>query len=117
MKQWYFPIEEFKAEPGFKFSFMGGEEGGPQYLHLCEVTEVEPQKRLTYSWRYEGMSGISYVTWELEKLETQTLLKITHTGVETFAEGGKAFDPANFLQGWAYFATTALPDYIKQKVS
>ena len=23
MKQWYFDLEEFKAEPGFKFSFTG----------------------------------------------------------------------------------------------
>jgi uncharacterized protein YndB with AHSA1/START domain len=31
LTEWYFKLPEFKAEPGFKFSFYGGEEGGEQF--------------------------------------------------------------------------------------
>lgn len=53
MKQWYFDLAEFKAEKGFKFEFTGGPSPDRQYLHLCEITEVIPKKKLTYSWRYD----------------------------------------------------------------
>jgi uncharacterized protein YndB with AHSA1/START domain len=43
MKQWYFDLKEFKAEPGFRFSFTGGKDDR-QYLHLCEVIDVIPIK-------------------------------------------------------------------------
>ncbi|MGC4059010.1 MAG: SRPBCC domain-containing protein [Chitinophagaceae bacterium] len=67
MKKWYFALSEFIPEPGFRFSFTGGPEDGTQYVHLCEITEVVPEQKLTYSWRYEGYDGISYVTFELEE--------------------------------------------------
>ena len=54
MKQWYFDLPEFKPVVGFEFEFRGGKEDGVQYLHRCRITEVVPEKKLTYSWRYEG---------------------------------------------------------------
>ncbi len=54
----------FKAELGYKFQFPGGT-AEQQYLHLCEVTEVVVGKKLTYSWRYDGYAGNSFVTCEL----------------------------------------------------
>lgn len=53
MKQWYFDLEEFKPVVGFEFRFTGGTEEGIQYLHICEITEVIPEKKLTYSWCYD----------------------------------------------------------------
>ena len=44
MKNWYFDLAEFKAELGSKFQFTGGPSPDKQYLHLCEVTEVIPEK-------------------------------------------------------------------------
>ena len=44
MKKWYFDLESFNPKVGFTFSFLGGEEGGKQYLHLCEITEVIVEK-------------------------------------------------------------------------
>ncbi len=40
LKNWYFKLEKFKPELGFKFDFLGGPDEGPQYLHLCEITEL-----------------------------------------------------------------------------
>jgi uncharacterized protein YndB with AHSA1/START domain len=65
MKQWYFDLAEFRPEVGFEFSFTGQGQKGVQYLHHCKVTEVVVGKKLTYSWRYEGYEGMSYVHFEL----------------------------------------------------
>ena len=53
MKQWYFNITEFKPEVGFEFQFYGGSED-KQWLHLCQITEVVPDKKITSTWRYDG---------------------------------------------------------------
>ncbi|MBC7829978.1 MAG: SRPBCC domain-containing protein, partial [Chitinophagaceae bacterium] len=83
MKQWYFDIDEFKPEVGFEFQFEGGSEESA-YLHLCKITEVIVGKKLTYSWRYDGYEGNSFVTWELFAEGDKTRLKLTHEGLETF---------------------------------
>jgi uncharacterized protein YndB with AHSA1/START domain len=58
MKKWYFDLPEFRAELGFKFTFPGGPSPDRQYVHLCEVKEVVPGTKLSYSWRYEGYAGV-----------------------------------------------------------
>ena len=60
MKQWYFDLAEFKPEVGFEFRFYGSTPE-KQYLHICVITEVEEYKKLSYSWRYDGYEGISYL--------------------------------------------------------
>src|SRR4051812_17953320 len=64
MRQWYFNLPEFKPEVGFEFQFEGGPDDR-KYLHLCKITEVIPGKKLTHSWRYGGLAGNSFVTFEL----------------------------------------------------
>ncbi len=64
MKEWYFNLEEFKAEVGFKFQFYGGTED-KQYLHLCTIIEVIPEKKLSHTWMYENVTTETIVTWKL----------------------------------------------------
>ena len=56
MRQWYFDLKEFKSEIGFEFEFVVEHEGNA-YHHLCKVTEVIPQKKIAYTWRYKGDPG------------------------------------------------------------
>ena len=112
MKKWYFDLPEFKAEIGFTFQFLGGEETGTQYLHLCEVTEVIMGKKLTYSWRYDGYKGNSFVTFELFEQGNKTLLQLTHKGVDTFDPAEPDFAKNNFVQGWTHIINTALVNYL-----
>jgi uncharacterized protein YndB with AHSA1/START domain len=114
MKAWYFDLAEFRPEIGFQFSFTGGPEGGPVYVHLCEVTEVIAQKKLTYSWKYEGFPGISWVTFDLEPQGENTLLTLTHIGLESIAPSGPDFALKNFKEGWNHFVNNALPAYVEQ---
>jgi len=115
MKNWYFDLADFKAEVGFKFQFPGGPDPNRQYLHLCEVTEVILNKKLSYSWRYDGYPGNSFVTFELFDQGNKTLLKLTHTGLETFPVNNADFAKKNFVEGWNHIINTALKNYLEPK--
>jgi uncharacterized protein YndB with AHSA1/START domain len=115
MKKWYFELDDFKPEKGFKFQFYGGDEN-KKWLHLCEVTEVIPEKKLSYSWKYDGYEGISYVTFELTPEGNQTRLKLIHTGLESFpVHIVPQFKKENFEKGWDYIMNTSLKEYFVQK--
>lgn len=112
MKQWYFDLAEFQPELGFKFQFIGGTEDN-QYLHLCEIIEVIPKKKLTYSWRYDGYEGNSFVTFELFEEGDETRLKLTHRGLESFP-ANPDFAKTNFQMGWDQIINTSLKEYLSK---
>ena len=115
MKEWYFNLPEFKPEVGFEFQFEGGDEN-KSYLHLCKVTEVIPGKKLTYSWRYDGYPGNSFVTWELFEEGNKTRLKLTHAGLETFPAENPSFAKNNFVKGWTEILGTSLQKYLESSM-
>lgn len=115
MKQWYFDIKEFKPEVGFEFSFLGGKDGR-EYRHLCEIKEVIPGKKLTYSWKYENYPGESYVSFELFPEGDKTRLKLTHEGLETFPQENPDFAKENFIMGWEYITGTSLKNFVEKMV-
>ena len=110
MSRWFFDLKEFKAQAGFEFQFAVEHEGNT-YDHRCKVTEVVPQKKLAFTWRYHGHEGDSLVTFELLAEGTKTRLKLTHAGVETFPKTPQ-FVRKNFERGWNYIST-ALLDYVE----
>lgn len=112
MKQWYFDLAEFEPKVGFKFEFFGGHEEGIQYKHLCEITEVIPDEKLTYSWAYEGYQGKTYVTFELFDEQGNTRLKLTHKGFETFPADNPDFALGNFEEGWNEILNQSLKSFI-----
>jgi uncharacterized protein YndB with AHSA1/START domain len=99
MKLWYFNLPEFKPEVGLEFRFMGGPAEDRQYEHICRVTEVIPNKKLAYTWRYDGYDGNTLVTFELFGEGNQTRLKLTHKGLETFPADNPDFAKKNFAEG------------------
>jgi uncharacterized protein YndB with AHSA1/START domain len=114
MKKWYFDIADFKPEVGFEFQFTGEGKEGEKYLHLCKITEVVPNKKITYSWRYDGFEGNSFVTFELSAEGEKTKLTLTHAGLESFpATANNAFAKENFAEGWNYIAGTSLKQFVE----
>jgi uncharacterized protein YndB with AHSA1/START domain len=114
MKKWYFDLAEFKAEPGFEFQFHGQGKQGESFLHLCKVIEVVNQKKLTYSWRYDGYEGNSFVTFELFDEGNKTKVKLTHKGLESFpVTAHNDFAKENFMEGWTYIMGTSLKEYVE----
>ncbi len=118
MKQWYFDLAEFWPEAGFEFQFYGQGKEGEQYLHLCKITEVIKEKKLQYSWRYDGYDGNSFVTFELFAEGNATRLKLTHEGIETFpVTANNAFAKENFVEGWNHIIGISLPGFVEGKAS
>ena len=113
MRQWYFNLKQFKAEVGFEFEFVVEHEG-TTYHHLCKVTQVIPQKKLAYTWRYKGHEGDSLVTFELFADGDETRLKLTHQGLETFPKTA-AFARKNFEAGWTAIIGSELKQFLEGK--
>ncbi|MFL6546155.1 MAG: ATPase [Bacteroidetes bacterium 13_1_20CM_4_60_6] len=112
MRAWYFDLKEFKPEVGFEFEF-SVEHEGMTYHHLCRVTEVVPQKKIAYTWRYKGEPGDSLVTLELFAEDDNTRVKLTHTGIETFPKT-PAYARKNFESGWTAIIGTELKQFVEQ---
>ena len=111
MREWYFDLKEFKAEVGFEFDFVVEHEGN-KYHHLCRVTEVIPEEKIVYTWRYKGEPGDSLVTFELFPDGNRTRLKLTHTGIETFPKT-PAYARKNFEAGWTAIIGSELKQFVE----
>ncbi len=117
MEHWYFEIDEFKPETGFRFSFYGGDEE-QKFLHECQILDVEVNRRLSYSWRYPDLDGDSVVTFELFSKNTgHTLLILTHDGIETFPQDNPLFSRESFQNGWNEILGTYLKEYVENQDS
>ena len=115
MRQWYFDLKEFKPEVGFEFEFVVEHEGNT-YHHLCRVTEVIPEKKIAYTWRYKGEPGDSLVTFELFAEGDKTRVKLTHSGIETFPKT-PAYAQKNFEAGWTAIIGSELKQFVENKES
>ena len=113
MRQWCFDLKEFKPEIGFEFEFVVEHEGN-NYHHLCKVTEVIPQKKIAYTWRYKGEPGNSLVTFEIFPEGDKTRLKLTHSGIETFPKT-PAYARKNFEAGWTQIIGSELKQFVERK--
>ena len=117
MKKWYFDVPDFKAQVGHKFQFWGGDEN-TKYLHLCKVTEVIPEKKLSYTWTYENFNVESVVTFELFEAagagNDKTRVRLTHIGVEKFPTDDKNFARESFVAGWDHIIGTSLREYLEK---
>lgn len=98
MKEWYFDIDNFEPTEGFEFQFYGETEN-KKYLHLCKVIEVIPQKKLSYTWRYDIDPTVTVVTFELFDQGDKTLVRLTHHGVEKFGSEHPDLARENFMEG------------------
>jgi uncharacterized protein YndB with AHSA1/START domain len=109
MKQWWphlASLEAFEPEVGFAAQFSIHHDG-KDFLHIWEVTEVAPERKLSYSWKFAGNPGDSTVTYELFPEGNKTRLKLTHGGLESFLpESNPHLARGNFLMGWTSLGAT-----------
>jgi uncharacterized protein YndB with AHSA1/START domain len=115
MKQWYFKLDSFEPRVGFEFSFTGQGAKGEKYVHLCRITTVEPEKKLSYTWVYQDFPGNSEVSFELFPEGDKTLVRITHTGLETMPKNHPDFGVESFSKGWNYILGESLKKFVEQQ--
>ncbi|KAA3613030.1 MAG: SRPBCC domain-containing protein [Calditrichaeota bacterium] len=110
---WFFEdIESFKPEVGFKTQF-NVNTGERDFLHLWEITEVDPQKKIVYNWKYKEYPGDSFVIFELFEQENGTMLRLIHTVTESFPQDIPEFTGDSCLGGWTYFIQNRLKNYLE----
>jgi len=115
MRQWYFePMTEFKPEVGFETQF-DVECEGLVFPHQWKVTEVVPETRIVYDWRYGGYPGDSSVTWELSETPEGAKLKLTHSGHENLLQDVPGFGREACQAGWCYFLHESLKAFLERQ--
>jgi uncharacterized protein YndB with AHSA1/START domain len=85
---------DFKAAVGHKFR-LSGDWGTAS----CEVLEIEPQKRLSYTWSAMGLESV--VTFTLTKTGSGTHLRMDQAGFRPDQQ--QAYQGAQW--GWNRFLT------------
>ncbi len=111
IRQWFFHLPAFESRVGFDFGFTVECEG-QKVVNQCRITEVVPESRLAFTWRYEGVEGESTITYELFAEGDKTRLKFTQTGLETFPKEPQ-FSRASFLEGWNWLVNESLKNHLE----
>lgn len=99
MKDWFFEMDEFKAEQGFELRLVGKGDECQKYPILCKVIEVIPFQKMKYRWLYGGYSGNAFATFEMFDQAGKTRLKLTHEGLDTYP-ATPIFAKEHFIVGW-----------------
>jgi len=114
MRQWYFDIlPSFKAEVGFETSFLVQVEDR-KYTHLWKIIEVEPFKKISYEWRFEEVSGLGLVTFEIIENDGHVRLVLTNEDLQSFPKDVPEFTEESCRNGWNYFIKERLANYLKK---
>jgi uncharacterized protein YndB with AHSA1/START domain len=102
--RWLMKSTGFEPVVGNRFTLQTTPAGAWDGVIRCEVLEVVPNRRLSYSWRGgdDGNAGYgsrldTLVTWTLAKVEGGTRLRVVHSG---FVLPQNATALRNLSQGW-----------------
>ena len=113
MRQWFFEtMTDFKPEPGFETHF-NVRSDDRDFQHMWKVTEVVPEKRIAYDWRYGGYPGNSTVVWELSETPNGTQLSLTHEELEPFPQDDPVFSRESGQAGWDYLIHESLKAFLE----
>lgn len=106
LAKWVMP-NDIVPEVGRRFQFRNQPTEWGDGIVDCEITLVEPPKRLSYTWAGgpPNMRIDTVVSYTLTPTETGTMLKIVQSG---FVPGHRfAYEGAR--KGWDYMLTQKLP--------
>jgi|GEM_PF-153803 len=103
MHKWYFEqLPAFKAELGFATEFVIHNEDRT-FTHQWKVTDVKPNKSISYTWKYAEYKGISRAIFVITPREQGVEVSVTCTGLETFPDDIPEFRDESCRNGWKYF--------------
>ena len=97
LKKWYFPqIQKFEPVVGYEIQF---DDDQQEYQKKWIVTKIIEGRTFSHSWAYQGYPGTSEVTFDLFANGHSTKLRVTHTGLDSFANDPH-FYRERFDWGW-----------------
>lgn len=113
MVRWFFEnIPEFDPKVGFETRFDVRSEDRI-FPHVWKLLEVDPSRKITYSWRHGGYDGDSVMSMEIFEQENGTRFRLTHTILEDFPDGIPEFKYESGVAGWTYFIKERLKGYLE----
>lgn len=118
ISQWLMKTD-FKPVPGHKFRFVTTPKPAFKWngIVYCEVTELVPFKKLSFTWRSGPEEGVvtmdTVVTWILEPKDNGTELTLEHKGF-----GGMKNVLVSFMmeKGWKKHIAKRFADILKNDV-
>lgn len=98
ISEWLLETNNFKPEAGHHFEMTCVDEGGNLEVYRCQVLEIDPPRRMVWSWVLTGREdlGLTEVEFRLESTRTGTKVTLLHRGDR---------DPTTierFKGGWPY---------------
>jgi uncharacterized protein YndB with AHSA1/START domain len=75
--EWLMP-NDFQPRLGHRFQFRVAKARGWSGIVDCEVTRLEPPRRLAYTWKSDKVDTV--VEWTLEPTATGTRVALRHSG-------------------------------------
>ena len=95
LSEWLLPAVGFKLDPGEAFTFKTDPHPGWDGTVSCRMLEIEPQRKLSYSWGVPGLDTV--VTFTLAPTATGTRLSLVQSGFKP--DQKQAFGGARY--GWS----------------
>ena len=78
LAEWLLPVVDLRLEPGAVFTFRTQAYPGWDGTVNCRVVEIEPQRKLAYTWSVPFLDTV--VTFTLTPIASGTRLSIVQTG-------------------------------------
>jgi uncharacterized protein YndB with AHSA1/START domain len=85
--EWLLPVFGLDLVPGAAFTFKTQPYPGWDGTVNCRFLEIEPQRKLRYSWVVGDMEIDTVVTFTLTPTTTGTRLSLVHTGFKPNQQG------------------------------
>lgn len=94
----WFIKADFKAEAGYKYTFMASEEQG--CTQITGVVKNADPYTLVYTWIVENTDVETTVKWVLEPTEEGTKLYLEHSGISKYPKDTAVTMFTNYDGGW-----------------
>lgn len=113
MRTWYFDIPDFELKVNATFNFYEPGEA-KKYHHRCTIKEIVSNVKLRHTWTHPSHSkGESMLTWEIIPDVDSVLVRLTHSGIENFADAGSDFSRENYVMGWNEIVGQSLKGFVE----
>ena len=80
LREWLLPVIDLDLEPGAAFAFKRKPVGGWDGTVNCRFLEIEPQRKLSYTWVVGDMDINTVVTFTLTPTASGTRLSLVQSG-------------------------------------